>query len=102
MKEYFNSEICGQNLIWKRQEILGVMQRMTLKAELITYLLITFYYIPTDFKVGKIPGTHSYGTRMTNHRFLKLYHDIDKTKKGPGYWTLNVSFLEKDNYKKGN
>lgn len=95
--------ICGQNLIRKRQEILGVMQKNDPKSR-IDYIFInnnSFYYIPKDFKVGKIPGTHSNGTRMTDHRFLKLYYDIDKTKKEPGYWKLNVSYLENNNYKKG-
>lgn len=38
---------------------------------------------------------------MNDHRFLKLLYDIDKTKRGPGYWKLNVSYLESENYKKG-
>lgn len=38
---------------------------------------------------------------MNDHRFLKLLYDIDKTKRGPEYWKLNVSYLENENYKKG-
>lgn len=38
---------------------------------------------------------------MSDHRFLKFFYDIDKTKRGPGYWKLNVSYLENENYKKG-
>lgn len=33
--------------------------------------------------------------------FLKFLYDIDKTKRGQGYWKLNVSYLENENYKKG-
>lgn len=38
---------------------------------------------------------------MTDHRFLKFSLDIDKTKRGPGYWNLNILYLENENYKKG-
>ena len=38
---------------------------------------------------------------MSDHRFLKFWFDIDKTKRGPGYWKLNISYLENERYKIG-
>ena len=38
---------------------------------------------------------------MSNHRFLKFWFDIDKTKRGPGYCKLNISYLENERYKIG-
>lgn len=34
-------------------------------------------------------------------RFLKFLYDIDKIKRGLGYWKLNVFYFENENYKKG-
>lgn len=49
--------------------------------------------------VRKLPGTHSRGTRMSDHRYLKMYFDISENSKGPNYWKLNISYLENKEYK---
>lgn len=49
--------------------------------------------------VKKLPGTHSRGTRMSDHRYLKMYFNISKNSKGPNYWKLNISYLENKEYK---
>lgn len=69
----------------------------------IDYIFINnlFYYILIDFKVGKILGIYLNGIWMIDYRFLKFYYDIDKIKKGFGYWKLNVFYFENGNYKKG-
>ena len=38
---------------------------------------------------------------MSDHRFLKFWFDIDNTKRGPGYWKLNISYIENERYKIG-
>ena len=35
--------------------------------------------------IRKIPGTHSKGCRMSDHRFLKFQCQISNDKRGPGY-----------------
>lgn len=65
------------------------------------FINTSFHYKLTSIKNGKIPGTHSNGSRMSDPRFLKNFYDIDKTKRRPGYWKLNVSYFENENYKKG-
>lgn len=50
--------------------------------------------------IRKIPGTHSKGNRMSDHRFLKFHLNLSCEKRGPGYWKLNVSNIENDKYKK--
>jgi hypothetical protein len=37
----------------------------------------------------------------TDQRYLEFHFAIDKTKRGPGYWKLNVSYLDNEKYKKG-
>ena len=51
--------------------------------------------------IRKIPGTHSKGCRMSDHRFLKFQCQISNDKRGPGYWKLNVSYLQNDKYVNG-
>ena len=38
---------------------------------------------------------------MSDHRFLKKVVKIDKLKRGPGYWKLNTSHLDNDEYREG-
>lgn len=52
-------------------------------------------------QVKRIPGTHNKGNRMSDHRFLKIIVKIDKLDRGPGYWKLNTSHLENDEYREG-
>ena len=39
--------------------------------------------------------------RLWDHRFLKFWFNIDDTKRGPGYWKLNISYFENERYKIG-
>jgi exonuclease III len=47
----------------------------------------------------KIPGTHNNGTRMTDHRALKLDISLHDKERGRGYWKLNTSLLNCNSYK---
>lgn len=38
---------------------------------------------------------------MSDHRYLKACVDFNKLERGSGYWKLNISHLENDEYKKG-
>ena len=51
--------------------------------------------------IRRVPGTHSNGVRMTDHRCLKFYIVISENKRGQGYWKLNTLHLENEDYKKG-
>ena len=59
------------------------------------FLSNNFVYDVKQIIVRKIPGTHSNGCRLSDHRALK------KNQKGTGYWKLNTSYLENDDYVKG-
>ena len=66
---------------------------------------IDYVYLSNDsmYKLEKIlvrrvPGTHSNGIRMTDHRLLKFCLIINDSKRGPGYWKLNVSHLDNEDY----
>ena len=50
-------------------------------------------------RVQQVPGTHSHGTRLTDHRAIKLLININENQRGPNYWKLNTSLLEDENYK---
>lgn len=52
-----------------------------------------------NITVRKLPGTHSRGTRMSDHRYLKMYFNISENSRGPNYWKLNISYLENKEYK---
>ena len=49
----------------------------------IDYVFInkTFHYVVRNIVVMKIPGTHSNGSRMSDHRFLNF--TFSTTNKGP-------------------
>ena len=49
----------------------------------------------------KIPGTHNRKTRMSDHRYIKTSVILNKLERGSGYWKLNVSHLENQEYIKG-
>ena len=66
---------------------------------------IDFVFISKDFVydidkilIRRIPGTHSNGTRMSDHRLLKFILKISENTRGPGYWKLNVSHIENEDY----
>ena len=50
-------------------------------------------------RVQQVPGTHSHGTRLTDHRAVKLLIHINENQRGPNYWKLNASLLEDEKYK---
>jgi hypothetical protein len=53
-----------------------------------------------QISIRKIPGTHNNGTRMTDHRALKLDISLHDNERGRGYWKLNTSLLNCNSYKK--
>ena len=65
------------------------------------FLSNDFMYKMDKVLIRRVPGTQSNGTRMTDHRLLKLFIITSEDKRGPGYWKLNVSHLENEDYKKG-
>ena len=69
----------------------------------IDYMFLSneFMYKMDKILIRRVPGTHSNGTRMTDHRLLKLYIVVSEDKRGPGYWKLNVSYLDHEDYRKG-
>ena len=50
--------------------------------------------------VKQVPGTHSDGIRLSDHRAINIKIDINENKRGPGYWKLNTSLLKNEEYKK--
>lgn len=57
----------------------------------------------TKFKqiiLRKIPGTHKNGTRMSDHRGIKFNLVIYENERGNGYWKLNTSLLECEEFKR--
>ena len=50
-------------------------------------------------RVQQVPGTHSHGTCLTDHRAVTLLININENQRGPNYWKLNTSLLEDENYK---
>ena len=69
----------------------------------IDYMFLSneFMYKMDKILIRRVPGTHSNGTRMTDHRLLKLFIVVSEDKRGPGYWKLNVSYLDQEDYRKG-
>ena len=49
----------------------------------IDYVFINISLCSAKLVVRKIPGTHSNGSRMSDHRFLNFTFNISKTNKGP-------------------
>ena len=64
----------------------------------IDYMFVsnTFVYDIKSLVVRKVPGTHSSGTRMSDHKCLSLCMIINKNERGPGYWKFNVSLLKNE------
>ena len=48
----------------------------------------------------KISGTHKNGTRMSDHRGIKFNLAIYENERGNGYWKLNTSLLECEEFKR--
>lgn len=67
----------------------------------IDYVFISKNFV-FDFEniiIRRIPGTHSSGKRMSDHRVLKFCFNISCNKRGSGYWKLNSTYLENETYK---
>ena len=66
----------------------------------IDYIFISklFMYDVRSIIIRRIPGTHSNGTRMSDHRCLSLRILLNKNERGPGYWKLNVSLLNDETF----
>ena len=47
----------------------------------------------------KIPGTHSNGTRMSDHKAIRFNMNMNDNTRGTGYWKLNISHLQSSEYK---
>ena len=58
------------------------------------FLSKNFVYDVKQIIVRTIPGTHSNGCRLSDHRALKCTFYLSKNEKGTGYWKLNTSYLE--------
>ena len=69
----------------------------------IDYVFVTdnFIYETDKIIIRRIPGTHAGGCRLSDHRALKFSFILSKNKRGSGYWKLNTSFLENDDYVRG-
>ena len=58
-----------------------------------------FIIIIRNIVVRKIPGTHSIGSRVSDHRFLNFTFNISKSNKGPDFWKFNTSVFDDKKYK---
>ena len=68
---------------------------MLISDRTVTYSVNRFFYSISDIKARKIPGTHSNGCRMSAHRFLKFWFNIDKTQSGPGNWVDTTNSIKR-------
>ena len=69
-----------------------------LRVELTMFLSTILTSKTKSLILRKIPGTHSYGTRMSDHKAVIFTLDIHETTRGPGNWKLNISHLENKDY----
>ena len=53
----------------------------------IDYALVSdsYAYQVKNIVLREIPGTHSGGTRMSDHKCIKVTFDINSNQRGPGY-----------------
>ena len=72
-------------------------------ASRIDYIFISkdFIYDVDKIIIRRVPGTHSNNTRMTDHRVLKFSLNMNNRKRGSGYWKLNSSILNNEEYEEG-
>ena len=68
----------------------------------IDYVFISkmFFLDTNTIIIRRIPGSHSGGRRMSDHRVLKFNFKISSNKRGSGYWKLNSTYIDNDDYKK--
>ena len=66
----------------------------------IDYIFIScsFSYIVSNIILRNIPGTHSNGVRMSDHKCMKVVFDTCSNIRGPGYWKFNTSLLENQDF----
>lgn len=50
-------------------------------------------------RVQQVPGTHSDGIRLSDHKAIKLSVTVNENERGKGYWKLNTSLLNDKKYK---
>ena len=74
----------------------------------IPYSRIGYVFVSSDFHycietiiIRRIPGSHSCGNRMSDHRALIFTFRLISNTRSGGYWKLNSSYLEQDDYKAG-
>ena len=72
----------------------------TPKSRIDFIFLSKYLYLKAkNISVRKIPGTHSNGTRMSDHKAIRFNVKLHENERGTGYWKLNTSLLEKSDYK---
>lgn len=80
----------------------GVMQTISGRVR-IDYIFVrndTIDYVK-NIVVRKLPGIHKKNTRLSDHRLLKCNLNFSNLERGKGYWKLNISHLENEDYKRG-
>ena len=73
----------------------GATLKMSQNGIIDCFINESFFHTISDIKARKIPGTHSNGWRMSAHRFLKFWFNIDKTKRGPGNWVDTTNSIKR-------
>ena len=69
-------------------------------ASRIDYFLVSksFTFLAQNIILREVPGLHSGGTRMSDHKCIKVDFQIDLNLRGPGYWKFNTSLLDDNGY----
>jgi L-cysteine desulfidase len=64
------------------------------------YILLSnsFCYQCENVKLQHIPGSHSNGTRMSDHKSLIFSFIVNENLRGPGYWKFNTSLIENEDF----
>ena len=74
------------------------MLRTYLRVELTMFLSTSLTPKTQSLHLRKIPGNHSNGTRMSDHKAIIFTLNIHEKTRGPDYWKLNISHLENKDY----
>lgn len=53
-----------------------------------------------QINLSRIPGTHKNGTRISDQRAIKFDFSVYDNERRNGYWKLNTSLLECNQYKR--
>ena len=64
------------------------------------YFLVSksFTFLAQNIILIEVPVLHSGGTRMSDHKCIKVDFQIDLNLRGPGYWKFNTSLLDDNGY----